>query len=329
MLSVSLNVTIARKCPLHRNNMSFDNIQDTALANALRERKKLQEQIRDALQKIERIDAFLRLYRDFSTLVDIDATKGVERAAASPSRPTAEVTAPVSHLRTEAWGQAQAIFENLAIGVLREVGRPMKSGEIVEEFRKRGHPIKGNAVRTAWNRLWSARNKGLLTNHSKLGYWIAGEPLTEEAKRLAAAAPRHKSSLPPHRNKGKPKGPPPALTPEQVEAGERMLLAGKTRIEVAAALGGVSQGTIKTYFGSIAALKKKYPDVVIPKRPYVWHPPRPGYKAPGRPRVLTAEQDRQIAELRSQGNSLNEIARALGIKRSSVYSSLSRSKGGT
>ena len=171
MLSVSLNVTIARKCPLHRNNMSFDNIQDTALANALRERKKLKEQIRDALQKIERIDAFLRLYRDFSTLVDIDATKGVERAAASPSRPTAEVTAPVSHLRTEAWGQAQAIFENLAIGVLREVGRPMKSGEIVEEFRKRGHPIKGNAVRTAWNRLWSARNKGLLTNDSN---WVIG-----------------------------------------------------------------------------------------------------------------------------------------------------------
>ena len=288
------------------------------MANALRERKKLQDVIRDSLQKIEKIDAFLKLYRDFSTLEAVDNIKGAD---GTPEQPR-----PVSHLRTEAFGQAQAIFENLAIGVLREVGRPMKSGELIEEFRRRGHPIKGNEVRTAWNRLWLARKKGLLTNDPKLGYWIPDEPLTEVAKQQAAAVPRRKSSLPPDRNKGKPKGPPPVLTPEQVQAGERMLLAGKSRIEVAAALGGVSQGTIKTYFGSIAALKKKYPNVVIPKRPYVYRPPKPGHRSLGRPRILTAEQDRQIAELRSQGQSMSQIATEMGIKRSSVYSSLSRSK---
>jgi Helix-turn-helix domain of resolvase len=302
--------------------MAFDNIQDPALANALKQRKELRDVIRDALAKIEKIDNFLRMYRDLST------TGTVENSA------TLKQEVPqFSHSQSDAWGRAQSIFEKFAVAALRDVGRPMKSGELIEEFQKRGHPIKGNAVRTAWNRLWIARKKGVLTNDPKLGYWIAGEPLSEEAKQRAASEPRRKSLLPPDRNKGKRKGIAPILTPEQIEAGEKMLLAGKTRIEVAAALGGVSQATIRNYFGSTAALQAKYPDVVIPKRPYVSRPRRPGSKSPGRPpKVLTLEQARMIAELRGEGKSIREIVEAVGVSRSAVYGSLKKAiaaSGGT
>lgn len=306
--------------------MSFDNTQNSAVANALKERKRLEGQIKDALREIERIDAFLRLYRDFLTLEPVDKT-GAERApvgtgAQIPS--VAEQPKLDTHIQRQASGQAQAIFENLAISVLRDAGRPMKSGEIVDEFRNRGHPIKGNEVRTAWNRLWLARKNGLLSNIPNLGYWIAGETLTEEARQRAAAAPRHRSSLPADRNKGKRKGPAPALTLEQLRAGEKLLLDGKSRHEVAAVLGGVSQWTIRKYFGTDEEFKAKHPDVVIPKRPYVARPRRPGTKPLGRPPKLTLEQARQVVEMRGEGKTIEQIATTMGVSRGAVYGSLKK-----
>ena len=58
----------------------------------------------------------------------------------------------------------------------------MRSPELIEEFRTRGHALPGNEIRTAWNRLWEAKSRGVLVSLPKLGYWIAGEPLSEEAK---------------------------------------------------------------------------------------------------------------------------------------------------
>jgi hypothetical protein len=96
-----------------------------------------------------------------------------------------------------------------------------------------------------------------------------------------------------------------------------MLLAGKSRLEVAAALGGVSQATIQKYFpGGIRALREKFPDVVIPKRPYR---PRPGQKGGGRPRTWTEDQEQQVAELRAQRKTIAEIVEVTGVKRTTVY----------
>jgi DNA-binding CsgD family transcriptional regulator len=105
-----------------------------------------------------------------------------------------------------------------------------------------------------------------------------------------------------------------------------MLLAGKSRAEVAATLGGVSQGTIRTYIGSIKALRAKYPDVVIPKRPYVYRPPKPGHRPLGRPRVVTADQEQRMLDLEAQNKSHTEIAEALGMKRSTVSNYLLKAK---
>jgi DNA invertase Pin-like site-specific DNA recombinase len=165
----------------------------------------------------------------------------------------------------------------------------------------------------------------------KLGYWIAGEPLTKEAEERALIAAKNTR----RRNKGvkslvalgkgKPKGPPSALSAEQVAAAERMLLAGQSLTEVAAFFGvAIRTLALRLPGGGLGGLKAKHPDVVIPKRPYVYRPPRPGHKPLGRPRTITEEQDKQIADLRAEGLSMQKIADALGLKRSTVYASISR-----
>ena len=214
--------------------------------------------------------------------------------------------------------------KRLRLDILRDVGRPMKSGEFVEEFRKRGQPLGGNEVRTASNRLWQARKAGLLTHDVKLGYWITGEPLSDEAKERAHEAAKRKPRRGPSMvtlAKGKRKGPPAALSPGQVAEAEQLLLSGKSRKEVCDLFGGIALATLAHYVGRTDEFLARHPGVVIPKRPYR---PRPGFKPRGRTLTLTPEQDHEIAKLRTEGVSINAIGEKMGIKRSSVYAALKR-----
>jgi transposase len=295
-----------------------DQFEDTALGKALQKRKQLQETIKTALQELKKIEDWLQMHRELSTGYT-EQKKGVEII-----QPTLRVTGEMGMENT------QDVFETLVLAVLRDIGRPMRSPELIEEFRKRGHPMPRNAVRTAWNRLWKAKTRGVLISLPKLGYWITGEPLSEEAREQALIAGKRRNnagvSALIEAARGKKKGRAELWGPEEVATAERMLLAGKSRIEVAAALGGVSQSTIQKYFpGGIGALKKKYPDIAIPKRAPVPQLPRSRPKS-GRPRLLTEEQDRQIAELRTQGNSINKIAFIMGLKSTTVYSSVRRNE---
>jgi DNA-binding CsgD family transcriptional regulator len=227
-------------------------------------------------------------------------------------------------------GRTQETFEHLVLRVLRDVGRPMRSDEVIREFRKRGHPIPGNEVRAAYNRLWTARTKGILTNETKLGYWIAGEPLSEEAKQKAAqvARLRPRGQGPSLRvlSRGKKKGPPPALSADDVERAEEMLLSGKSLLEVGSIF-KISLATLRKYIpGGIGGLKAKYPNVVVPRRPYVRRTRGPGLKRVGRPAKLTPNQALQIADMRAAGTTINEIAAAMGVKRGTIYSYLKKAK---
>lgn len=305
--------------------MASDEFRDSPLARALQRQKELQEAIRTAtesikaaMQELEKLRQFTEMYRSLVT-----NEKPVEKQESVAAKPVM--------LKGVAHGETQAVFQSLALDILRDVGRPMKSTEFIEEFRKRGLPLGGNEVRTAWNRLWEARTNGVLIHMPKLGYWIAGEPLTKEAEERALIAGKEAR----RRNKGvrslvtlrkgKPKGPPSALTAGQVAAAEKMLLAGQTLTEVAAFFGvAIRTLALRLPGGGLGGLKANYPDVAVPKRPYVYRPPRPGHKPLGRPRTVTDEQDKQIADLRAEGLSMQKIADALGLKRSTVYASLSR-----
>jgi transposase len=305
--------------------MADDGADNIQLANALKRQKELQDTIKvatdtikAAMQDLEKIRQFIDLYRSFSTDRDSRIAKGSDLAP-SPSK----------KLKGHAHGQTQSVFEALALDILRDVGRPMKSGEFVEEFRKRGQPLGGNEVRTAWNRLWQARKAGLLTHDVQLGYWLPGEPVTEEMRARALAAGKRKQRSGPSMReltKGKRKGPPAALTPEQVREAEQLLLSGKSRKEVCELFGGISMATLAGYVGRTNDFLARHPGVVIPKRPP--HRPhwKPGWKPPGRPRSLTPEQDREIVELRALGKTIEEIGEMMGVGRVTVYAALKRAQ---
>src|SRR5262245_45760695 len=135
------------------------------LDNALKRRKELQEAIKSSLKELERLEEWIRTYHQLAT------------GDFSQEAPDAPKISYGGH------GQTQEIFEQFAKAILRDVGRPMQSGEFVVEFRKRGHPIGGlNETKQAWNKLWAARDRGVLIHERKLGYWLPDVPLTEEAK---------------------------------------------------------------------------------------------------------------------------------------------------
>jgi DNA-binding CsgD family transcriptional regulator len=302
--------------------MATDDPHETPLAKALRREKELQEAIKAAtetikvaMQEIEKIKQFREMYRSFSP-------------EAAPEKGTRETTPPA--LRGAAHGNTQALFEALVLDILRDVGRPMNSTEFVDEFRKRGRPLGGNEIRTAWNRLWQARKSGVLVHLPKLGYWLPGEPLSEEAKANALIASQQtrrlsgKASV--RQSKGKKKGPPAVLTPEQAATAERMLLTGR-RLKEVAELFGIAVGTLTSYTGSIAEIQARHSDVVIPKRPYVRRPRRPGVKSLGRPPKLTPEQVQKVAQLAAEGKSVAEIANLMGVGRVIIYKALKKSEG--
>jgi DNA-binding CsgD family transcriptional regulator len=105
-----------------------------------------------------------------------------------------------------------------------------------------------------------------------------------------------------------------------------MLLSGKSLLEVRSIF-EVSLATLRKYIpGGIGGLKARYPNVVIPKRPYVRRPRGPGLKRVGRPAKLTPKQAVQIADMRAARTTINEIAATMGVKRTTIYSYLKRAK---
>src|SRR5581483_7147769 len=294
--------------------MPDDGTENIQLTNALKRQKELQETIKvatdtikSAMQELDGIRKFIDLFRSFSPHRDAGNARGSDSLPPSSKK-----------LKGHAHGLTQAVFNALALDVLRDAGRPMKSTEFIGEFRERGQPRGGNEVRTAWNRLWQAKKGGLLTYDVRLGYWISGEPLTEGMKQSALeAAKRTRGTAPSLRDTvGRRKGPPAALTPEQVREAEQLLLSGKTRKEVCEMFGRISMATLAGYVGRTADFVARHPGFVPPKPVYR---PRPPHKRGGRPRHVTPEQQQQVLELRSQGKTVREIMETTGVKRGTIY----------
>jgi hypothetical protein len=219
--------------------MAKDDPALSALDRAIKERKELQDVIKTAMQKLEKIEQFLSMFRHY---------------AAADGSTDREIVGPT--INRGGHGKSQQMFEMLARTVMLDLKRPVRSPEIVEEFRKRGHPIGGvNEIKTAWNRLWSGKASGVFLHVPHHGYWPVDEPLD-----VAGLPPRPKKphGAPLNPNRGTPKGRPKKLNPEQVAIAEEMLLAGKSGAEVGKIFGGLPPATIYSYFpGGVVALRRR------------------------------------------------------------------------
>ena len=228
-----------------------------SIAHAEKLRSEQQTKLLNGLSELARIDRYLTMHRQFAAAGD-----GIAQTSSVPE-PTLGVAGS---------GYTQRIFQLLALMVLREVGRPMQSGEVVDAFSKRRHPLGGtNPTRTAWNRLWQAKANGVLDHLPDHGYWINGEPLATGALEAALAAKGDRRKL-------KRKGPGQAgrktggahgrtriLSGAEIETARRWLLSGKSISEVCADLGGISTGTLRNYIpGGTRALREQFPHLAKP-----------------------------------------------------------------
>jgi hypothetical protein len=278
------------------------NDDDTAHQRALKRRKELQDVIARAMQDLEKVEQFLALYRQW-------AAPEVEE------QPGAETAKPYVTLARAGHGKSQAVFEQLVRAVLFDVQRPLRSPEIVEELRKRGNALGGNETRTAWNRLWQAKRRGVLINVEPHGYWLSDEPLPEGA----LDAPKPRKYRPKGQGavreewRGRRIGRERLATDAQLEAIRKALIETDRPLRDIARSAGVSPGTIYNYFpGGRAALREQNPDAPQP-------PQRLTTTVPVRAPRLSLEVRERILFLHKTGMSTSQIAREVGLNKTTVW----------
>lgn len=282
-----------------------------SIAHAYKLRSEHQIKLMQGLSELGRIDRYLIMNRQFA----VAAGDGVSPSPSSIAEPTLGVVGQ---------GYAQRIFQLLVLMVLREVGRPMQSGEVVDAFAARGHALGGtNPTKTAWNRLWEAKTNGVLEQVADHGYWIKGEPLNKGAldAALAAREERRKRSRKRVRNSvrrpGGKHGRQPMLSPAEIESGRRWILEGKSVAQVCADLGGISYGTFRNYFGSASALREQFPHLAKPLRQ------KPKMRKPtGRRPKLGPDEIATIKKMHASGYSVRRIAEEMQVGDKLIYTAI-------
>ena len=220
-------------------------------------RVEVEQSFLSAMKALALLGTYMRIHRQFSTTHPRTRDVGL----ADPT------------LGRAGGGLTKRVFERLAIIAMRNAGRPLESADVVEELKRMGHPIGGtHEIKTAYNRLWEGKTRGVFQHVQGAGYWPADEPLQADAVQAAAVAKlarrkiKKKGGAQVGRRTGKPKGRQKALTDEEKELARKMLLSGKSVAEVANAF-GVSSATLFLYFrGGVKGLKAKYPDEARPGR---------------------------------------------------------------
>jgi HEPN domain-containing protein len=247
--------------------MALDDQKQSALDRALLERKELIQTIKSATEKLEKVEQFLAMYRQFATGDILNTEK--------ESLVRKHVGVTLHH--------AQAQFESILKALLLEYGRPMENPEIIEVLTERGLAPNSNSIQKhMYNKLWKAKKNRVVDHYPGKGYWVSSEPLSEEAGKLAEQVRLQRfrkqnevQRAPRGQRKPRPwEGRNPTrqrqLTDEQLAIAEDWYLAGEmTRAEIAKQLGGVSLATLGYYFQGgaegIRARRNMAPDI-LPKK---------------------------------------------------------------
>jgi hypothetical protein len=133
---------------------------DSALSNALKRKKELEEEL-------EKVNQFIDMYPRFA---------GTESESPDSSshmpRKRIERVRLRRRIRTRP-GEFVRIIE----AILKDVRRPLPRGQLVAEIEKREHaiPTAGDKAQYLATILW--RNKGHFENIEGRGYWLKGHPV--------------------------------------------------------------------------------------------------------------------------------------------------------
>lgn len=287
---------------------------DAAYDHAVKQRAEHQDKLMAGMKELAHIDRYLSMHRQYTLAADSNADQGF-----------ATIVDPT--LGVVGGGLTQRVFEQLIRTILREVGRPMQTGEVLDAFAERGLPFGGNnPTKTAWNRMWQAKTHGVVDQIENLGYWLEGVPLPADAAHAVATARsrrgrRKRNRLRPiARNTGNAPGRKRYLSEAEVALARNWFRSGKSLSEVRAILGGITRQTLVAYFpGGMAALREQYPHLAKRKPP---SPPKPGAKPPGRRSTLDDTQVAKVKNLHTTGMSVPAIATEMGVSEHVIYRAL-------
>lgn len=282
--------------------------RDGAIRLALQRKKVLQNRVRTDLKAIKEIDELVRLYRKYGT--DDSGVVEVSDLTSVPSSNESQYP--------------RDRFDQMVREILQDYGRPMQSGEIASEFKKRGHPISlRNERKMAWNRLYEAKTREVIVNLPGLGYWLPNEPLTERAKAEAHDAARavkrrpYGSGATKREWVGRPTGRPRTLTDEQLETAKRLLLTTDRSYKSIGEELGVKTTTLQRHFrGGKKALRQQSLGLVLPGMPA---PPAPTNKGGKRPPKWSEEKLQRAEALSLDGWPVPRIAQELQMPVNSLY----------
>jgi hypothetical protein len=240
--------------------MTTPNDLSIVIRNALQRKKLLQAEVQGWMQKIAAAQAEMNANLQAIARIDV-MIKEIQASmpdvqALSPSEPSSagqEATGGTGLTRA-GFGNSQAFFEQIAREAILQNGRPMQTSEILKAFQERGYPIEGNNPwKIASNNLWKAKADGRFIHKVGVGYWPADVPNValsyvpppEGATPLKLRPPKLENRQ--SRSTGRPPGRSKALTPEQIQLAKKWWGEGKTGVDIARELGGVSMGTIYRY----------------------------------------------------------------------------------
>ena len=148
------------------------------MANAIENARKRLSALRNQVAEIER---FLEMYEAFDAGTDADRGELRANPASAPlsgNIPTESNSLVVdkSVEKRRRRGPRPAEIVQILERVIREAGRPLTRGEIVEALEHRDVEISAeDKHRYIGTIAW--RNKSIFKNIEGLGYWLTGEPL--------------------------------------------------------------------------------------------------------------------------------------------------------
>lgn len=150
---------------------------DQAIANALKEKKELEE-------RLARVNQFLALYEEFS------GTEGEAfdiRSIRPPGNtPVLDVPRDVSPGQVQEEQKVErgrklspAELVRLATGALKDIGKPLTRGALVEVLEARGALLPGSTKEIKGRYLGTImwRNQKQFENIEGKGYWLRGRPV--------------------------------------------------------------------------------------------------------------------------------------------------------
>lgn len=145
----------------------------------------------------------------------------------------------------------QHIFQTNLSAILVDSGRPMPTGDLIREFKQRGH-LPSDQDADAILQIRRATKSGFLLHIPQLGYWLANQPFTKAARQESQKVKRNLSNRTAtpsrHTPAGRGKRRSRSVSEAQLNRAEKLILKRSMTVSEIAIHLGISRTLLYYYF---------------------------------------------------------------------------------